>query len=156
MLLLYKWTRWSLLVLRYIHTWVVIGRILQLSNIWLDSKFSTSKCKVLSPVYTIQVLHPSLHSSFLNSSFLIVHTIQETWIKKLERTWMEYKYILFFFQLGWNLDGDWPIRRQNPYQHQFVNVNNNNYTCCAKMAGKEETSNAGKRQSHGLMKWLKI
>jgi hypothetical protein len=30
-----------------------------------------------------------------------------------------------FFQLGWNLDGDWPIRRQNPYQHQFVNVNNN-------------------------------
>ena len=25
-----------------------------------------------------------------------------------------------FFQLGWNLDGDWPIRRQNPYQHQFV------------------------------------
>jgi hypothetical protein len=29
-----------------------------------------------------------------------------------------------FFQLGWNLDGDWPIRRQNPYQHQFVNVNN--------------------------------
>ena len=26
-----------------------------------------------------------------------------------------------FFQLGWNLDGDWPIRRQNPYQHQFVN-----------------------------------
>jgi hypothetical protein len=37
------------------------------------------------------------------------------------------------FHLGWNLDGDWPIRRQNPYQHQFVNVNNNNYTCCAKM-----------------------
>ena len=44
-----------------------------------------------------------------------------------------------FFQLGWNLDGDWPIRRQNPYQHQFVNVNNNNYACCAKMAGKDET-----------------
>ena len=39
---------------------------------------------VLSPVYTMQVLHPSLHSSFL-----IVYTIQETWIKKLERTWME-------------------------------------------------------------------
>jgi hypothetical protein len=37
-----------------------------------------------------------------------------------------------FFQLGWNLDGNWPIRRQNPYQHQFVNVNNNNYTCCAR------------------------
>ena len=32
----------------------------------------------LSPVYTMQVLHPSLHSSFLNSSFLIVYTIQET------------------------------------------------------------------------------
>jgi hypothetical protein len=30
-----------------------------------------------------------------------------------------------FFHLGWNLDGDWPIRRQNPYQPQFVNVNNN-------------------------------
>ena len=43
----------------------------------------------LSPVYTMQVLHPSLHSSFLNSSFLIVYTIQETWFKKLERTWME-------------------------------------------------------------------
>jgi hypothetical protein len=32
-----------------------------------------------------------------------------------------------------------PIRKQNPYQHHFVNVNNNNYTCCAKMVGKEET-----------------
>jgi hypothetical protein len=52
-----------------------------------------------------------------------------------------------FFQLGWNLDGDWPIRRQNPYQHQFVNVNNNNYTCCAKMAGKE----APKRGQYGLV-----
>ena len=50
-----------------------------------------------------------------------------------------------FFQLGWNLDGNWPIRRQNPYQHQFVNVNNNNYTCCAKMAGKEETSKCRKK-----------
>ena len=50
-----------------------------------------------------------------------------------------------FFQLGWNLDGDWPIRRQNPYQHQFVNVNNNNYTCCAKMAGKEETPTCRKK-----------
>ena len=50
-----------------------------------------------------------------------------------------------FFQLGWNLDGDWPIRRQNPYQHQFVNVNNNNYTCCAKMAGKEETPKCRKK-----------
>ena len=99
----------------------------------------------LSPVYTIQVLHPSLHSSFLNSSFLIVYTIQETWIKKLERTWMEKKCILFFFQLGWNLDGDWPIRRQNPYQHQFVNVNNNNYTCCAKMVGKEVTPKCRKK-----------
>ena len=56
--------------------------------------------------------------------------------------------------LGWNrnasyffsnLDGDWPIRRQNPYQHQFVNVNNNNYTCCAKMAGKEETPTCRKK-----------
>jgi hypothetical protein len=56
--------------------------------------------------------------------------------------------------LGWNrnasyfsfnLDGDWPIRRQNPYQHQFVNVNNNNYTCCAKMAGKEETPKCRKK-----------
>jgi hypothetical protein len=44
-----------------------------------------------------------------------------------------------------NLDGDWPIRRQNPYQHQFVNVNNNNYTCCAKMAGKEETPKCRKK-----------
>jgi hypothetical protein len=50
-----------------------------------------------------------------------------------------------FFQLGWNLDGDWPIRRQNPYQHQFVNVNNNNYMCCAKMAGKEETPTCRKK-----------
>ena len=50
-----------------------------------------------------------------------------------------------FFQLGWNLDGDWPIRRQNPYQHQFVNVNNNNYTCCAEMAGKEETPTCRKK-----------
>ena len=51
-----------------------------------------------------------------------------------------------FFQLGWNLDGDWPIRRQNPYQpHQFVNVDNNNYTCCAKMAGKEETPKCRKK-----------
>jgi hypothetical protein len=50
-----------------------------------------------------------------------------------------------FFQLGWNLDGNWPIRRQNPYQHQFVNVNNNNYTCCAKMAGKEETPKCRKK-----------
>jgi hypothetical protein len=50
-----------------------------------------------------------------------------------------------FFQLGWNLDGNWPIRRQNPYQHQFVNVNNNNYTCCAKMAGKEETPTCRKK-----------
>ena len=31
-----------------------------------------------SPVYTMQVLHPSLHSSFPNSSFLIVYTIKET------------------------------------------------------------------------------
>jgi hypothetical protein len=38
---------------------------------------------------TMQVLHPSLHSSFLNSSFLIVYTIEETWIKNLERNWME-------------------------------------------------------------------
>jgi hypothetical protein len=43
------------------------------------------------------------------------------------------------------LDGDWAIRRQNPYQHQFVNVNNNNYTCCAKMAGKEETPTCRKK-----------
>ena len=50
-----------------------------------------------------------------------------------------------FFQLGWNLDGDWPIRRQNPYQHQFVNVNNNNYTCCTKMTGKEEISKCRKK-----------
>jgi hypothetical protein len=44
-----------------------------------------------------------------------------------------------------NLDGDWPIRRQNPYQHQFVNVNNNNYTCCAKTAGKEVTPTCRKK-----------
>jgi hypothetical protein len=50
-----------------------------------------------------------------------------------------------FVQLGWNLDGDWPIRKQNPYQHQFVNVNNNNYTCCAKIAGKEETPKCRKK-----------
>ena len=31
------------------------------------------------------------------------------------------------------------------YQHQFVNVNNNNYTCCAKMAGKEETPKCRKK-----------
>jgi hypothetical protein len=28
---------------------------------------------------------------------------------------------------------------------QFVNVNNNNYTCCAKMAGKEETPTCRKK-----------
>ena len=50
-----------------------------------------------------------------------------------------------FVQLGWNLDGDWPIRKQNPYQHQFLNVNNNNYTCCAKIAGKEETPKCRKK-----------
>jgi hypothetical protein len=34
----------------------------------------------------------------------------------------------------------------NPYQpHQFVNVDNNNYTCCAKMAGKEETPKCRKK-----------
>jgi hypothetical protein len=38
-----------------------------------------------------------------------------------------------------------PIRKQNPYQHQFVNVNNNNYTCCAKMAVKEETPKCRKK-----------
>jgi hypothetical protein len=37
------------------------------------------------------------------------------------------------------------IRKQNPYQHQFVNVNNNNYTCCAKMARKEETPKCRKK-----------
>jgi hypothetical protein len=37
------------------------------------------------------------------------------------------------------------LRRQNPYQHQFVNVNNNNYTCCAKMLGKEETPKCRKK-----------
>jgi hypothetical protein len=58
----------------------------------------------------------------------MVYTIKKLEFKKLE-----------------NLDGDWPIRRQNPYQHQFVNVNNNNYTCCAKMAGKEETPTCRKK-----------
>ena len=53
-----------------------------------------------------------------------------------------------FFQLGWNLDGDWPIRRQNPYQHQFVNVNNNNYRCCAKMAGKRGNSKMKEKDSY--------
>jgi hypothetical protein len=42
-----------------------------------------------------------------------------------QKTWTDLDGIEMhpiFFQLGWNLDGDWPIRRQNPYQHQFVNV----------------------------------
>jgi homoserine kinase len=39
------------------------------------------------------------------------------------------------------------LRRQNPYQHQFVNVNNNNYTYCAKMAGKEETPTCRKNNT---------
>jgi len=46
---------------------------------------------------------------------------------------------------SFNLDVNWPIRRHNPYQHQFVNVNNNNYTCCAKMAWKEETPKCRKK-----------
>lgn len=47
LLLLSKWTWWSLLVLRYIQIWVVICRLLQLSNIWSGSKLSTPKCKLL-------------------------------------------------------------------------------------------------------------
>jgi hypothetical protein len=38
-----------------------------------------------------------------------------------QKTWTDLDGIEMhpiFFQLGWNLDGDWPIRRQNPYQHQ--------------------------------------
>ena len=65
-----------------------------------------------------------------------------------QKTWTDLDGIEMhpiFFQLGWNLNGDWPIRKQNPYQHQFVNVNNNNYTCCAKMAGKEETPKCRKK-----------
>ena len=44
-----------------------------------------------------------------------------------------------------DLDGDWPIKRQNPYQHQFVNANNNNYTCCVKILGKEEIPKCRKK-----------
>jgi hypothetical protein len=40
---------------------------------------------------------------------LIMYTIQETWT---DLDGIEMHPI--FFQLGWNLDGDWPIRRQNP------------------------------------------
>jgi hypothetical protein len=43
-LLINKWPREWLQVLRYIQTWVVIGRILQLSNIWSGCKCSTTKC----------------------------------------------------------------------------------------------------------------
>ena len=40
-----------------------------------------------------------------------------------QKTWTDLDGIEMhpiFLQLGWNLDGNWPIRRQNPYQHQFV------------------------------------
>jgi hypothetical protein len=42
-----------------------------------------------------------------------------------QKTWTDLDGIEMhpiFFQLGWNLDGNWPIRKQNPYQRQFVNV----------------------------------
>jgi hypothetical protein len=39
----------------------------------------------------------------------------------------------------------WPIRRQNPYQHQFVNVNNNNYSVVQRWREKRKLQNAGKR-----------
>jgi hypothetical protein len=41
----------------------------------------------------------------------------------------------------------WPIRRQNPYQHQFVNVNNNNYVLC-KDGGKRGNSKMQEKDSH--------
>ena len=95
---------------------------------------------------------------YTRCKFCIQVSIQVSWIqvfcscipyKKLESKNLNglgwNRNASYFFQLGWNLDGDWPIRRQNPYQHQFVNVNNNNYTCCAKMAGKEETPKCRKK-----------
>jgi hypothetical protein len=36
-------------------------------------------------------------------------------------------------------------KKRSIWAHQFVNVNNNNYTCCAKMAGKEETPKCRKK-----------
>ena len=96
--------------------------------------------------------------SFKRCKFCIQVSIQVSWIqvfwscipyKKLESKNLNglgwNRNASYFFQLGWNLDRDWPTRRQNPYQHQFVNVNNNNYTCCAKMAGKEETPKCRKK-----------
>ena len=98
--------------------------------------------------FSLTLLKPGIHDAsfaskspfkFLEFKFFdrVYHTRNLN-----QKTWTDLDGIEMhpiFFQLGWNLDGDWPIRKQNPYQHQFVNVNNNNYTCCAKMVGKEET-----------------
>ena len=99
-----------------------------------------------------------IKARYTRCKFCIQVSIQVSWIQVFwscihtrnlnQKTWTDLDGIEMhpiFFQLGWNLDGDWPIRRQNPYQHQFVNVNNNNYTCCAKMAGKEETPKCRKK-----------
>jgi hypothetical protein len=37
------------------------------------------------------------------------------------------------------------IRRQNPYQHQYVNVNNNNYSVVQRWREKRKLQNAGER-----------
>jgi hypothetical protein len=51
----------------------------------------------LSPVYTMQVLHPSLHSSFL-----IVYTIQKTWTD-LDGIEMHPIFFSTWMELGWRL-----------------------------------------------------
>ena len=94
-------------------------------------------------------LHDASFASKSPFKFLEFKFFDRVYTRNLnQKTWTDLDGIEMhpiFFQLGWNLDGDWPIRRQNPYQHQFVNVNNNNYTCCAKMAGKEETPTCRKK-----------
>ena len=96
-----------------------------------------------------QSLKPGIHdASFASKSpFKFFDRVYHT--RNLnQKTWMDLDGIEMhpiFFQFGWNLDGDWPIRKQSPYQHQLVNVNNNNYTRCAKMAGKEETPKCRKK-----------
>jgi hypothetical protein len=37
------------------------------------------------------------------------------------------------------------LYKRNDLWWEWVNVNNNNYTCCAKMAGKEETPKCRKK-----------
>ena len=75
-LLINKWPWGWLLVLRYIQSWVVIGRILQLSNIWSSCKCSPTKCilvvivklRDIIMIYFYQIWHLIFcRNKFLNS-----------------------------------------------------------------------------------------